>query len=565
MIPNFNNYQIDANKFKEIKRLGRGAYGNVFLVENVDDGRLYALKKLNPAQNFDYEKYFSREINIMIRLNHPSAIKFYGYSIDGTEVSILMQYAQNGCLRNILRKPVPAYDNTAKQKILVGVARGLVHLHKNKLLHRDIKPENVMLDGNFNPLIGDFGLSRSSEENMGMTNGVGSPLYSAPEVFEDNKFYDESVDVYSFGIMMYEIVTGLMPFSDLPKKIQNNRYLFMKEVEQKKTRPTFPKDFKITPELKELIEKCWSDSSAERPTFDDIFYKLAYDANEPTSFQNLFQRESRKYYLEDVNQEEILCFVQDLLDRENAEQYSIKQSIVQLKQQVSSIKQNSEIAIDQIRTEFETLRKEILSHLQVNLNEQMPDNLTTNSIDYKQDNQFEGILRYLARLNNVNIHDNKTIKITTNSMHSDDVHFVFKNKNFYHPKNMVDFDNDDEYKSSDAGGAIICFDFKDKFVQPSKYEIQTCMKEKSTYHLKNWVIEVSKDGSKWQVIDRHKNDDSLNEPKKSNVFDVQNPTNDFFRYLRIRQIGTSHYNRDNCNIFSITRMDFYGTIKIPKT
>ena len=129
---------------------------------------------------------------------------------------------------------------------------------------------------------------------------------------------------------------------------------------------------------------------------------------------------------------------------------------------------------------------------------------------------------------------------------------------------MIDYDKDNEYKSTDVGGAVVCFDFKDKFVNLSKYQIQTSMKEKSTTHLKNWVIEVSEDGSNWFEIDRRKNDESLNEPRKSNVFDVQNPNNNFYRYLRLRQIGTSHYNCENCNIFSISRFDFYGQIKVPQ-
>ena len=513
-----------------------------------------------PHENTEYDKDFSRKINIMIRLNHPSLLKYYGYSIDGKAVSILMQYAQKGSLRNIVDKHIRGYDNTVKQKILIGVARGMMHLHKKKIIHRDLKPENIFLDANFNPLIGDFGLSRSSEKNIDMAENVKAPLYTAPEIFVYNENYDESVDVFSHGIMMYEIVTGLVPYNHLPKKILKSKFAFMENVIEG-IRPTFQMDFEITNELKLLIEKCWSTNSADRHTFEEIFSMLAYDSSKPTDFVNLFQSENRKYYLKDVNQEEIQSYVEDLLDRENTEQYSIKQSIDQLKQQVDSIQQDNEIAFGQIRTEFDTMKKDILNSLQVKLEGQNQDDFTSHTIDYKKGTKFEGILKHLTRLNGANIHDNKTIKITTNSLHKDDVHFFFKNKKFYHPKNIVDFENDNEYKSNDIGGAIVCFDFKDKFIQLSKYEIQTSMKEKSTSHLKNWVIEVSKDGTNWQEIDRRKNDESLNGPKKSNVFDVQNPSNDFYRYLRIRQIGTSHYNSGNYNIFCISRMDFYGVIK----
>lgn len=570
MIPNFYNYQIDTKKFTVIKKLGRGQSGVVYLVENPDDGRQYALKSLFPSSDFDHEKHINREINIMIRLNHPSVIKFYGYSIDDEDVSILMQYAQKGSLLSILKlirsgKEVPGYDNTVRQKILIGIARGMMHLHNNNLVHRDIKPENIMLDGNFNPLVADFGLARTSEKKLGMTAGAGSPYYKAPEVLEKETDYDESVDVYSYGIMMYEIITDLVPFHELPPQILDNPYLFSDRVVVYETRPIFPEDFKITEELKILIQKCWSSKPIERPTFEEIFNKLAYDSGEPTNFKNLFENDDHKYYLEDVRQEEILSYVQELLDRENADQYMMKQSIIQLKEQVASIKQDSELAIDQIRSEIEIIKNAVLSRLQINLTAQMlPANLRTKEIKYNEGAQFEGILKYLTRLNQTNIYDNKTIKITTNSMHTDDIHYFVKKPNFYHPKNMIDYDKDNEYKSTDVGGAIVCFDFKDKFVNLSKYQIQTSMKEKSTTHLKNWVIEVSEDGSNWFEIDRRKNDESLNEPRKSNVFDIQNPNNNFYRYLRLRQIGTSHYNCENCNIFSISRFDFYGQIKVPQ-
>lgn len=570
MIPNFYNYQIDTKKFTVIKRLGGGLSGVVYLVENPDDGRQYALKSLYPSSDFDHEKYINREINIMIRLNHPSVIKFYGYSIDDDDVSILMQYAQKGSLLSILKlirsgKEVPGYDNTVRQKILIGIARGMMHLHKNNLVHRDIKPDNIMLDGNFNPLVADFGLARTSEKKVGMTEGAGSPYYTAPEVLEKETDYNQSIDVYSYGIMMYEIITDLVPFHELPSQIFDNPYLFSERVVVNEARPIFPEDFKITEELKKLIQECWSPKPNKRPTFEEIFYKLAYDSGEPTNFKNLFENDDHKYYLEDVRQEEILNYVQELLDRENADQYMMKQSIIQLKEQVASIKQDSELAIDQIRSEIEIIKNAVLSRLQINLTAQMlPANLRTKEKKYSEGTQFEGILKYLTRLNQTNIYDNKTIKITTNSMHTDDIHYFVKKPNFYHPKNMIDYDKDNEYKSTDVGGAVVCFDFKDKFVNLSKYQIQTSMKEKSTTHLKNWVIEVSEDGSNWFEIDRRKNDESLNEPRKSNVFDVQNPNNNFYRYLRLRQIGTSHYNCENCNIFSISRFDFYGQIKVPQ-
>lgn len=567
---NLSNFQIDLDKFINPRRIGGGTFGEVYLVENVDDGRTYALKKLYPKKDMDNQKYFNREINIMIRLNHPSIVKFYGYALmpEVGGVSILMEHAQNGSLRSILEKlkeePVPGYDNTTKQKILVGVARGMMHIHNNHLIHRDIKPENILLDGNFNPLITDFGLSRSSDNEIGYTENAGSPIYRAPEVYE-SKEYDQSIDVYSFGIMMYEIVTSLLPYYDFLPTIKG-AFNFMKAVKELNRRPTFPEDQEISQEMKDLIESCWSANPSDRPTFEQIFNKLAYDCEDPSNFTDLFDEENEHmYYLPGVKQEDILDFTDELIERENTEIYSIKQSIANIKQQVSSIKQDSELVFDQIKAGFDELRKEVLDRLDNGKKQDTDISLkySTKIYEYKDGKDFEGIFRNLTRLTGSNIHDNKTIKITTNSQHSDDIHFFFKSKNIYDPKNIVDFDKDNEYKSNDSGKAIICIDFKDKLVKVTQYQIQTSMKNNSSSHLKNWSVDGSKDGFAWFELDKRKNVSSLNQPKSIAVFEVHSQTNEFYRYIRIRQTGTSWYNTDNCNIISICRLDFFGQVMEP--
>ncbi|KAK8839504.1 hypothetical protein M9Y10_031862 [Tritrichomonas musculus] len=564
MRPNFNNFQIDLSKFKKIDDIGRGQFGIVQLVENIDNGRQYALKIMKHVD----KKYVNREINVMIRLDHPSIIKFYGFSIsvDG-KVSILMQHAKNGSLRDILndtngKRSSLGYDNTAKQKILIGVARGMIHLHQKNIIHRDIKPDNILIDGNFNPLITDFGFSRNSDD-IGKTKNVGSPIYEAPESFARND-YNLEVDVYSFGIMMYEIVTDLLPYKDILNNI-TSVFQFKSMVDVNNTRPTFPPNHKIPPDLVNLIKECWAKEPSDRPTFEQIFNKLAYDTDDPSNFENLFKEEKDyKYYLPGVKQDEILNFVDDLIERENTAQYSIKQSIEQMKQQISSIKQDSELAINQMKTEINELKNELMNQLK-SMNkgsdlENKQNQYKIQTIEYQKGNDFEGILKYLTRKTGSNIHDNEMIQITTNSKHKDDIHYFIKDPNFYHPKNIVDFDKNNEYRSNDAGGAIVCFDFKDKLVQVKQYEIQTCMKDKSTSHLRNWVIEVSKDGINWTIIDRRKNDDTLKEPKSMNIFEVSKPINEFCRFVRLRQTGTSWYTNGNCCIISICKIDFFGEI-----
>lgn len=161
-------YQVDINDFKVIEQLSFGAFGTVYSVQNKKTKEYLAAKvmKINGKQDI---LFINREIRTMIHFNHPTIIKFRGYSLKDfwgqKNVTIFMDLAKNRSLKDVLKKcsnglSPEQYDNTAKQIILIGIARGMMELHKGHLIHRDLKPENVLLDENFHPIITDFGLSK---------------------------------------------------------------------------------------------------------------------------------------------------------------------------------------------------------------------------------------------------------------------------------------------------------------------------------------------------------------------------------------------------------------------
>lgn len=117
----------------------------------------------------------------------------------------------------------------------------------------------------------------------------------------------------------------------------------------------------------------------------------------------------------------------------------------------------------------------------------------------KQTEDFEGIMNYLTKKTGGNIHDNRTIEITSNSIMD-------------HPKNLVDYQSSNYYHSLDNGNAFVCFYFKDKLIQVLSYSIQSRNYDKNIIHLKNWVIEISENGQNWEEIDRHENDSILRGP-----------------------------------------------------
>ena len=635
MKPNFSNFQIDLNKFKFSDEIGHGTTATVYLVENINDGRIYALKKVCYSDSIEVHRektLITREISIMMRLRHPCIVQFYGFNLEqkdhNLKAYILLQYAKNGSFDNILNKirsgKIKDFNPTTMQKIIIGIARAMMYLHENHIIHRDLKPSNVLLDANYIPLLTDFGYAKDISNNgLDATMGVGTPIYEAPEVISSN-VYDEKADVYSFGIMLYEIFTNCLPYIEIIKRKRAQESFFKKITNG--YRPQFPESFN-NEKIKKLIEKCWSSNPSERPTFENLFEILAYDTDfeekekkeetkeetdkkegtakkddkgetketdkkEETSKKEeeeeeeevemkefvaikraLFKpendgKEKGSCYLDNVDQEELINFANYLKERENYSMLSLWHVIDELKQQILTMKQENELAFNQLRTEMKNeIRSQFQKFREDSLLAQQQEKFFIKCLVYKESNpKFNGILKFLTNKAGSNLHDSKTVSITTNSMHSDDSHFIFffKDENHYHPKNLVDFDKDNEYKSNDTGGAIVCFDFMERLVQINKYEIRRGSNQAETPNLKNWVIEMSKDGVSWEVTDRRSNDISLNSAEDVVALDVNNPLKEFYRYIRIRQTGISWYSSYNCNVISLSAIDFYGKIKEPK-
>lgn len=152
----------------------------------------------------------------MMCTNHPTIIKFIGYSkldfLEENNVTVIMQLAPNGSLSSVIKSIMSYtgphdYSNTLRQMILVGVARGMKYLHDRGVIHRDLKAGNILLGEDFRPLITDFGMSKFVESGHSKSQSQygGTLSYEAPEILKGEK-YDGKVDVYSFGILMFEIV-----------------------------------------------------------------------------------------------------------------------------------------------------------------------------------------------------------------------------------------------------------------------------------------------------------------------------------------------------------------------
>lgn len=190
------------------------------------------------------------------------------------------------------------FDNTVEQIILIGIASGMMFLHNNNIAHCDLKPDNILLDDNYHPLIADFGLSKNY--NSGHTENsmiCGTAIYIPPEELSNNpsnQHSKEKADVYSFGILMYKLLTLSKPYPDLDlKKI--TQFDFYSKVIYENYRPIFK--VPIEPALKKLIERCWDNNIETRPTFKEIFELLSTNED---------------YFLPNINIDDIEDYIDEL-------------------------------------------------------------------------------------------------------------------------------------------------------------------------------------------------------------------------------------------------------------
>lgn len=281
-------YLVSLNKFDLIRSIGDRTYVSVYLIEDKETHKKYAAKFFRQNTN---RELLLEIVEIMAQLHHSTLVKFVGYSpidFEGQEnLTLITEYASNGSLYNLIERN--NLTNTQRQIILVGICDGMRFLHQQNYIHRDIKPTNIIIDENFHPQINDYYHIIKYTPGMPLES-VGTPVYMAPEVFQEN--YSPLVDVYSFAITMYQVVTGNTSVYDM-NEIHNPFQLYKLVLQGK--RPEFSVPVKLS--IKTLIEKCWSLNPSDRLTFDQLFQKLAYDP---------------EYYLDNVDENAVKRYADSL-------------------------------------------------------------------------------------------------------------------------------------------------------------------------------------------------------------------------------------------------------------
>jgi hypothetical protein len=265
--------EIKQTQLQRGKLLGAGAFAKVYTGQyNHHDVAIKVFSESSFA--FRLEDFY-REVAIMSMISHPNVVRFEGACIEQRRdeegvFMIVTELMHQGSLKSVVERSPLTYDKVFKYAL--EIAEGMIFLHSFDIIHRDLKSENVLISAEDVAKVADLGLSRDINIDQGMTLMAGTPKWEAPEVLtgkrKDNKSrYSKEADVYSYGMLLYEMVSGKQPFEDV-----HDIFELKKLVCDKNKRPKLPTQ--CPKPLAALIKRCWKGDATKRPPFTEILGEL---------------------------------------------------------------------------------------------------------------------------------------------------------------------------------------------------------------------------------------------------------------------------------------------------
>ncbi|CAN8257304.1 unnamed protein product [Cochlearia groenlandica] len=211
----YKELKLATDGFSASRVIGNGAFGTVYEGILPDSGETIAIKRCSHVSQGNTE--FLSELSLIGTLRHRNLLRLQGYCREKGEILLIYDLMPNGSLDKALYESPTTLSWPHRRKILLGVASALAYLHQeceNQIIHRDVKTSNIMLDANFNPKLGDFGLARETEHDKSpdATAAAGTMGYLAPEYLLTGRA-TEKTDVFSYGAVVLEVSTGKRPIN----------------------------------------------------------------------------------------------------------------------------------------------------------------------------------------------------------------------------------------------------------------------------------------------------------------------------------------------------------------
>lgn len=258
---------IPTKQIKLGKQLGEGGFGIVY--EGEWNTTKVAIKTLR-LQNNQYPeawKAFRKEVNIMVKLNHPNIVQLYGICKSNIKYWMVLEFIPKGDLLNLLTDKKEQLPWTRRLSIAMNITSGLSYLHDKNIMHRDLKSPNVLIDTNYCAKLADFGFSRIkiATKTAYTSSSEGTVSHMAPELFERKVKLTPMSDIYALGVVFWEIVAR----QEAWKGVKTAKLV---EGVEKNVRPSIPNDCPKALEM--IIKKCWVHKYESRPTASKVLELL---------------------------------------------------------------------------------------------------------------------------------------------------------------------------------------------------------------------------------------------------------------------------------------------------
>ncbi|KAL6305032.1 hypothetical protein BKA93DRAFT_825363 [Sparassis latifolia] len=251
--------------YRRLETIGKGAYGSVHKGIHIPTGNVVALKIINLDTEDDDVGDIQREVALLTQLRDaPNITQYYGCYLDGPRVWIVMEYAQGGSVRTLMKA---SKDGTLEEKYVAVITRevlmGLTYLHKSSIIHRDLKAANILITAAGKVMICDFGVSALLVTASSKRNTlVGTPHWMAPEVAHASA-YDTKADIWSLGIMIYEMIKGSAPHSHVVDQAKLIQMI-------PRMKPPRLIEGEGSKELREFVAHCLRESPSDRLSADEL-------------------------------------------------------------------------------------------------------------------------------------------------------------------------------------------------------------------------------------------------------------------------------------------------------